>query len=293
MDRLSNDVLRYITSEFLTDRDRLSMACVNRQCHEVSHVDVTPPLFDEVLDASSQTGVLFDRSTNGYWGGLAHAVPEDVTPYQWGRLAAERPWVFLCEWMAFPLATKDVSFRRQCVESLIVQAWHKRDVLVSVKALLSCQHPGCPSPKACQQVLASTATQLLRQAVWVNQTDVVCYLLDVGKVPIDIDNGTALRLALSTLGLDFDEQQVATLVHELLRRGADPIQYQLWGIRMCLQMNFHVVASLLCVYAAGTYEGYVLLNNLVREFLEEEGDHDADVALVRSTLRFYIFCDYQ
>lgn len=289
---MSHDVLRHLTRDYLTDRDRLSVACVNRFCHDVARVDVVPVLLDDVLGVVLHKDDIFARSKNGYWAlSSPSAAPmlgdppvRSKTEYEWGRLASEKPWGFVREWLVFPRERKTVAFRRLCVESMLVQSWNK-DVLVSVRILLSCAHESCP--KGCQKVLASTAKALLRQAVWVGQTDVVCFLLDEGNVPVDIDNGTALRLALSTLGLDAPEQEVAELIHELLKRGADPLQHEMWGLRLCLQMDFHIVASLLVVYSMQSYEGYVLLNNLVRELLEEE--LEADAALVRSSMGFFMF----
>jgi hypothetical protein len=272
MDAFPLDVIRYMASAFLSDRHRLALAQVNRKARNACQLDVAPVVFDAILDVRHHEG--FRQSRNGYWYVPAGKRPDQPThPQEMGCLAAAHPWAFVQAWLHIPREVKTSEFRRQCIQSLSLQEWHA-DVVVAMKILRAGN-------------ASRSDKQLLRRAVWYVRKDVVCYLMDYGNVPADGDNGAALVLALSTLGSDPSEMQVAALIHELLQRGANPTRHNLWGIRMCLQMNFHIVASLMCVYAMRWNEGRQLLSSFVQE-LEDRGDRDL-AALVRSSADFIMF----
>lgn len=271
MDAFPPDVLRYMASTFLPDQHRLTLAQVNRKAREACRLDVAPVLFDTILDVRHHEG--FRQSPNGYWYVPGKRPDQPAHPQELGCLAAAHPWTFVKAWVHIPREVKTSEFRKQCIQSLSLQEWHA-DVVVALKVLRAGR-------------VAGSDKQLLRRAVWYIRTDVVCYLMDQGNVPADGDNGAALVLALSALGTDSSEIQVAALIHELLKRGAVPTRHNLWGIRMCLQMNFHIVASLMCVYAMRWDEGRRLLSAFVQE-LEDRGDPDL-AALVRSSADFIMF----
>lgn len=238
------DVLRLIAARFLADKDRLQLAQTCRRWRRIAAVDVSPVLLGFHFH-DSHPG--FFTSPNGY----ATCIPEpnDEDPYRLGVLATTDPFAFVRQWLAIPNQKKSAAYRSECVSAMVLQAtaWHA-DVMASLKLLLTCRHRDCPC--LCPRVLAANAYQLLRRAVWYGRDDIVCYLLDLGNIHPDVHGGSALRLALGTLGFEHSEDKVAHMVYELLRRGADPLRHNLWSIRLCLQRNFFVVAALLCMYSA-------------------------------------------
>jgi hypothetical protein len=181
-----------------------------------------------------------------------------------GVLAATDPYSFIREWVAVPVSRKDVEFKNTCVAATVTHttAWHN-DVKVAFQIILRCCHKECP--RLCLQVIAANGYQLVRRAVWYGRDDVLCFLLDKGRIPADVSGGTALRLALGTLGYEHSEDRVAKMVYELLKRGADPLRHNLWGIRLCLQRNFFVVAALLCMYASKEGVLHQRMHDLVHE----------------------------
>jgi len=271
MDAFPLDVLRYMASAFLSDQSRLTLAQVNRKARDACRLDVAPVLFDTILNVRRRQG--FQQSPHGYWYVSGKRPDHPAHPHELGCLAATHPWAFVKAWLHIPREVKTFEFRRQCIQSLSLHAWHP-DLVVALKVLRTGKATGFDK-------------QLLRRAVWYVRTDVMCYLLDHGNIQADADNGAALVLALSRLGSDPTETKMAALIHELLRRGANPTRHNLWGIRMCLQINFHIVASLMCVYAMRCDEGHRLLSSFVQE-LEDRGDKDL-AALVRSSAGFIMF----
>ncbi len=249
------DVLRLIAAVYLPCRDRLRLAQTSRRWLSVARIDASPV----VLGVDLREAPGFWRSPNGY----VTCVPEanDGDPYRLGVLAATAPFAFIRQWVAVPMSRKDMGFKCDCLAATVTQttAWHE-DVKVAFHIVLTCRHVGCPG--LCVRLLAANGYQLVRRAVWYGRDDVLCFLLDEGHIPADFNGGTALRLALGTLGYEHSEDRVAKLVYELLKRGADPLRHNLWGIRLCLQRNFFVVAALLCMYASkadAVHEGMLAL----------------------------------
>ena len=274
MQALPIDVLRYLGSVFLTDTQRLTLALVNRSMHNACRRDVDAVVFDTLLDVRGREG--FQQSRNGYWYVPVPVPPppdkqHPPHPYELGQLAATHPWEFARTWVRLPSSAKSFEFRRQCIRSLSLHVWHA-EVLVAVK-VLKAHRPRAPD------------RQLFRRAVWYGCKEVVCFLMDDDKMPVDADDGAALSLALSTLGHDRSEAQVADLVQELLKRGANPTRHNLWGIRVCLQLDYHVVASLMCTYAMNWDGGHHLLSSLVEELEEDENQEHA--ALVRASAKLF------
>ena len=258
------DVLRFLATNFLPDRDRLALAQTCRRCHRVAHLDAAPVILDTVLDVRGREG--FARSNNGYWFSLPTPDDMDVDPDPQflGIMAATDPWAFVQRWMALPLHVKTAQFRRACLDGLTLHTmtWDLA-ILASLKVMLQCPHPACAG--LCSHLLCASTHQLLRRAVWYGRIDVLCALLDQGKIDADVGEGTPLRLALGTLGYEQTEDQVAKIVYELLKRGASPLRHNLWGIRLCLQRNFYVVAALLCLYAVKHSGGQPKLCALLQE----------------------------
>lgn len=281
METLSVDVLRYLSTAYLSDMDRLHLAQVNHLCHNIASLDACPVMYDCLLNVEGQAG--FYKTDHGYWS-VSSRTLVDLQPKQWGCLAATDPWTFVRQWLCLPKALKSAEYRRECVHHVSLQIWH-REVLVSMKVLLTCNHAECG--RLCSRLLASTDKILLRRAVWYGKTDIVSYFLDEGRLDADADYGMALRLALSTLGYENTEANVAELVHELLKRGANPTRHGLWGIRLCLHLRFDTVASLLCVYAMKWTRGQRLLNSFVQE-LETEGNRD-QAYLVKASMQNFMF----
>lgn len=255
------DVLRYIAKTFLSDRDRLRLAQANRRCHAVARLDASPVVFDAILDVRDREG--FRQSPNGYW----HPLPLpsfDMNPQHLGMMAATDPWAFVKRWMTIPKEIKSLEFRQDCVDgfTLHTTAWNP-DVVAALTVMLRCMHPDCNV--LCARLLSTSAHQLLRRAVWYGRKDVLCFLLDKGNMDADVGEGAPLRLTIGTLGYEHTEDEVAEIVYELLERGADPLRNNLWGIRLCLQRNFYVVAALLSMYAAKRSEGRTKLLELVHD----------------------------
>jgi hypothetical protein len=148
--------------------------------------------------------------------------------------------------------------------------WHE-EVLLTIKVLRS-RRPRAPD------------RQLLRRAIWHCRTEVVCHLLD-GGMSVDASDGAALSLALSTLGHNRPEEQVADLVLELLMRGANPTRHNFWGLRVSLHLNYQVVAGLLCVYSMKVAGGERLLVDLVNEFENRDLSQHADI--IRASAGFF------
>lgn len=284
METLPVDVVRYMSAVFLSDMDRLNLAQVNHKCCAIACLDARAVVYDSLLNVNGQPG--FHKTAHGYWSVsfLDTLVDVDLQPKKWGCLAATEPWTFVQRWLCLPKDLKSEEFRRQCVHDVSLQIWH-RDVLVSMKVLLTCNHDECG--RLCSRLLSSTDKILLRRAVWYGKTDIVSCLLDEGCIDADADYGMALRLALSTLGYENTEENVAELVHELLKRGANPIRHGLWGIRLCLHLHFHIVGSLMCVYAMKWTRGQQLLSSFVQE-LETQGQTE-QAYLVKISMKNFMF----
>lgn len=279
MDDLPIDVLCHLASTFLGDRDRLALAQTHRSAWTAARRDTFPHpiVLDAVLDVRGQDG--FRKSPHGYWYCLPVVADWGVptVPHHLGALASAKPWAFVRQWLCLSENLKTTTFRRQCVQSLSVQdTWHA-DVLVALKILLTTSR---------QRWGQNLHSQLLRRAVWYGRTDVVTYLMDQ-VAPTDHESTALLQLALGTLGYENTESQGAELVHELLKRGANPLVHNLWAIRMTLQLNFLVVASLMCVYALKWYDGQTLLSLFVHELLD--CDRTEHAALVKSSMKIFMF----
>lgn len=282
-DNIPLDVVRYVCRSFLSDKDRLQMAQVNRSLNAVACLDTcNPVIFDKILDVRGQPG--FHQTRNGYWelDVLHEKQKHEKNPQKLGALAASDPWKFVKVWLSLQNKTQD--FRRQCVQNLCLQVWDP-EVLVSMKVLLSCSHEECGL--MCHGILTSSSRQLLRRAVWYGRKEIVTYMLDEGGIDADVDDGTPLRLALSTIGYEHTEDEVADVVHELLLRGANPTLHGLWGIRLCLHLQYYVVGSLMCTYAMKWSHGQRLLEELWHELRQHGHDHHA--SLVKASMKNYIF----
>ena len=286
-----DDVLRYVFGSFLPDKDRLAVAQVCHSWHALARLDACPVIFDKILNVQDQTG--FCRTRNGYWELVDRVSPCFRHPSELGMLAANDPWTFVRTWLSMMPSSsswssstgiKSRDFRRQCVQSLCLQVWGP-DVLVSIKVMLSCCHDECGL--LCRRLLKSGSHQLFRRAVWYGKKDIVIYMLDEGGVDADADSGTPLRLALSTLGYENSEDEVADVVHELLLRGANPARHGLWGIRLCLHLRFYVIGSLMCTYAMKWSYG----RNMLELFLEElrENGHMHQASLVHASMQNFMF----
>lgn len=282
---LPTDVVRYVCREFLCDKDRLQMAQVSRMSHVLAGLDVCRPrpvIFDGILNVHGQPG--FHKTRNGYWELVEFLPCTPTTPQELGALAASDPWYFVKVWLSMSRDVKTREFRRQCVHSFCLEVWDPR-VLVSMKLLLSCSHEDCGL--LCHGMLTSSNRQLLRRAVWYGKRDIVSYMLDEGGIDADVDNGTPLRLALSTLGYEHTEDEVVDVVHELLLRGANPTLHGLWGIRLCLHLQYYVVGSLMCTYAMKWSHGQRLLEELWHDLRQHGHDHHA--SLVKASMKNFIF----
>lgn len=283
---LPPDVVRFVCRSFLSDKDRLHMAQVNRSLHTLARLDTRGPvIFDRILDVRGQPG--FRKTRNGYW----ELEPENLVEVNsvsavgaLAALAASDPWKFVKVWLRMSRNVKTREFRCQCVYSLCLQVWDPQ-VLVSMKMLLSCSHEDCGL--LCHGMLTSSSRQLLRRAVWYGKKDIVTYMLDEGGLDADVDDGTPLRLALSTLGYEHTEDEVVDVVHELLLRGANPTLHGLWGIRLCLHLQYYVVGSLMCTYAMKWSHGQRLLEELWHELRQDGRDHHA--SLVKASMKNYMF----
>lgn len=251
VDDVPVDILRLIAAEYLPCRDRLRLAQTSRRWKLVAAIDGSPVILEVCLRGVPG----FSRTPNGY----VTCVPcmNDGDPCRLGVLAATDPYLFVRQWVAVPMVRKDAEFRHDCISATVAHttAWHA-DIAIAFQIILTCRHKGCP--RLCLRIIAANGYQLVRRAVWYGRDDVLCFLLDEGRIPADVSGGTALRLALGTLGYEHSEDRVAKIVYELLERGADPLRHNLWGIRLCLQRNFFVVAALLCVYASKGGEGGVV-----------------------------------
>lgn len=273
------DILRLIAAEYLPCRDRLHLSQTCRRWNLVARIDVVSPVLLVFLGKHIPG---FTQSPNGYWTCALES--NDGDPVRLGVLAATDPYAFIKQWLAVPLSHKNTEYRHTCMTATVMNTppttpWHA-DIIVAFRAILSCQHPHCFN--LCHFVVTANAYQVLRRAVWYGREDVVCFLLDEGGVSADVNGGTALRLALGTLGYEHSEEKVARIVYELLDRGADPVRHNMWGIRLCLQRNFFVVAALLCIYAARLDAHPERMQNLIQE-LYTQGDLE-QAFLVKTSL---------
>lgn len=268
MEFLPVELVRYVGSVFLREKDRLVLAQVNCIAREACGCDVDHILSDDI-DVCDKRG--FQRSPNGYWH--ASDPPPGINPHpiELGYLAATAPYSFLRSWLHVPLCIKTRDFRRQCIESLSLHVWHE-EVLLSIKVLRS-HRPRSPDK------------QLLRRALWYCRTEVVCHLLDGSNMSVDASDGAALSLALSTLGHDRPEGQVADLVLQLLIRGANPTRHNFWSLRVSLHLNYYVVAGLLCAYAMKVAGGESGLVALVNEYENRDLSQHADI--IRASAGFF------
>jgi hypothetical protein len=278
MDTLPSEVVTHLARTFLCDQDRLSLASTSRHLRNVAGVDRPSVIFDHVLTVSDQEG--FTRSRNGYWH-VTDPSLDSMDADRLGHLAATDPWRFVRQWASnteVGSPPRTVAFRRACLNSMCMQAdrWH-RDILSALRLLLHCGHRGCPS--FCRRVLSATDTQILRQAIWYARLDIVAALLDHGNLDVDMNNGTPLRLALSTIGYENSEAAMLPTIEELLRRGADPVRDRLWGIRLSLQRRFYQVAGRLCAYAWRWPNGTTMLVSLACD-LDSEQAHVILMSLV-------------
>lgn len=268
MQSLPVELLRYVGSSFLSDRDRLALAQVNRTTRQACRRDVDHVILDDIVDVRGKIG--FSKSPSGYW----HA-PEPLPgvkphPLELGCLGATDPYAFLRAWLHISAYTKCNDFRRQCIQSMALHHWHE-EIMLTIKILRS-RRPRAPD------------RQLLRRALWYCRTEVACHLLDCGMA-VDASDGAALSLALSTLGHNRPEEQVAELVLQLLIRGANPTRHNFWGLRVSLHLNYHVVAGLLCAYSMKVTGGETKLVALVNEFENRDLAQHAD--LIRASAGFF------
>lgn len=252
------DILRLISRDFLTDFDRLRLAQTCHRWNVIAGVDVCPVVLSDFM--KSVTGLT--RSPHGYL--TCESEPNDGDPRRLGSLGATDPSTFIKQWLFLPSFHKNAEFRHTCISAIVesTTSW-PADIVLVLRICLACRHKECAG--RCKRLVAANAYQLLRRAVWYGREDVVRFLLDDCKIAADVNGGTALRLALGTLGYEHSEDRVARIVYELLERGADPLRHNLWGIRLCLQRNFLVVAVLLCVYAAKRDVAHDRLRGLVHE----------------------------
>jgi len=268
MEDLPVELARYLGSVFLCDKDRLMFAQVNCSAHKACGRDVDHVLMDDI-DVRGKHG--FQRSPNGYWHAPELPVGVKFHPIELGYLGAIDPYTFLRSWLHVPSSIKTRDFRRQCMQSLSLHGWHE-EVLLSIQVLRS-HRPRSPDK------------YLFRRAIWHCRTEVVCHLLDGSSMTVDANDGAALSLALSTLGHDRPEGQVADLVLQLLIRGANPMRHNFWGLRVSLHLNYHVVAGLLCVYAMKVAGGESGLVALVNEYENRDLSQHADI--IRASAGFF------
>ena len=270
MELLPVDLIRYIGSGFLSDKDRLSLAQVNGTTRQACMRDVDHVFFDGMADVMNKTG--FQKSLNGYWYAPAPPPGMRLHPQELGRLGAKDPYTFITAWLHIANYTKSNDFRRQCIQSMALENWHE-EVLLTIKVIRS-RRPRAPNK------------QLLLRAIWYCRTEVVCYLLDSG-MSVDANDGAALSLALSTLSHNRPEQQVADLVLEMLKRGANPTRHDFWGLRVSLRLNAQIVSGLLSVYSTRISGGESRLMDLVNEFESRDLVQYADLIRVSAGL-FYL-----